>query len=98
MPDLIPGEAVQAAMQHVTSQPLLWQYVDEQDVRAILEAAAQILATCERRKIADGFRTLAAKCRAIPDEGLTMGERWQRDEQARDYDRIADMIERRTDA
>jgi hypothetical protein len=47
----------------------------------------------ERRLIADRFRALAARCRAVPDEGLTIGEIHQNREQAVANDRIADMIE-----
>jgi hypothetical protein len=53
MPDPIPAEAVQAALRYVRSQPLLWQYVDEQDVRAIVEAAAPILAAQALRDAAE---------------------------------------------
>ncbi|MER6575798.1 hypothetical protein [Nonomuraea sp. NPDC001023] len=69
-------------------------------VAVVVEAVAPILdaqaRADERRSIVEGFRALAAKCWAIPDKGLNLGQIWQRDEQAREYDRIADMIEKGT--
>jgi hypothetical protein len=44
----IPEEAVQAARRHAQTQALLWQYIDEQDIRGLLSAAAPILAAHER--------------------------------------------------
>jgi hypothetical protein len=88
----MPDEAVQAAWERLKKHPTRWQYVSEQDIREILEAAAPALAANERRKTAEEFRVLASHFRAVPDRGLNLGQIWQRDEQARDYDRIADMI------
>jgi hypothetical protein len=98
MPKPIPEEAVREATAAYSCAWTSGVTGHETLVRIVLEAASPILAAQERRKIADEFCALAAKLRAIPDDGLNLGQIWQRDEQARDYDRIADMIERRTDA
>lgn len=95
MPD-IPEGAVQEA---VRAHECAWTAGASREdlVRATLQAALPAVVAVaradERRIIAEGFRSLAAKCRAIPDKGLNMGQIWQRDEQAREYDRIASMIE-----
>lgn len=57
MPDPIPAEAVQAAMAWLRSTALRWQYVSEDDVRGILEAAAPFLAVPVRREIAPPHAT-----------------------------------------
>jgi hypothetical protein len=99
MPDL-PEEAVREAAAAYSCAYTSGVPHDEL-ARVILEAAAPILEAHvradERRKVAEEFRALASRCRAIPDKGLNLGQIWQRDEQARDYDRIADMIEKRVD-
>ncbi|MEO3869361.1 hypothetical protein ABGB18_11065 [Nonomuraea sp. B12E4] len=54
MPDL-SEEVVQAAWAPIAAHPIRWQYVSEEDVREILEAAAPVLAAQaradERRKV-----------------------------------------------
>jgi hypothetical protein len=102
MPEPIPEEAVREATEAYSCAWTSGVTGHEDLVRIVLEAASPSIAeherADERRRIAEGFRVLAAKCRAIPDDGLNLGQIWQRDEQARDYGRIADMIEKRTDA
>ncbi len=51
-------------------------------------------ATAERARIVARFRELAAMYRAVPNKGLNLGQLWHRDEQAREYDRLADAIEK----
>jgi hypothetical protein len=50
VPDL-PEEAVQAAWAPIAAHPTRWQYVSEQDVRDILEAAAPVLAAQTRQDL-----------------------------------------------
>jgi hypothetical protein len=53
MSDPIPAEALQAALAHARSQPLLWQYISDPDIRELLEAAAPVLAAQVRRETAE---------------------------------------------
>ena len=73
---------------------------DHNAARAAFTAVAPVLEAHvradERRKVAEEFQSLAARYRAVPDEGLNLGQIWQRDEQAREYDRIAATIEEGT--
>lgn len=97
MPE-IPAEAVRAAAE------VLEEWRDFTDktftgyARAALEAAAPLLADQVRREVADQFRAYAARLRAVPDKGLTLGQTWDRDSRAMEYVRLADVIERKTDA
>ncbi|WP_326642960.1 hypothetical protein OG884_05990 [Streptosporangium sp. NBC_01755] len=63
------------------------------DVAAIVAVVAPLIVEQTRREVADEFRALASRYRAVPDEGLRLGQLWHRDEQAREYDRIADAID-----
>lgn len=97
MPDL-PEEAVQAALaamgRDLRARPLDPFFKgDEALTRAVLEAAAPILADQIRREVAAEFRAKAARIRAIPDDGLNMGQMWHRHELADDYEQKADEID-----
>lgn len=63
------------------------------EVAAVLAVAAPLIAGQERARIADQLRANAERFRAIPDEGLSVGQLWHRHEQAGEYDRIASAIE-----
>lgn len=101
MPDPIPAEAVQAAARWLLRQyestfsggcPPLAEF--ESDAQDLVEAIAPALAVQVRRKVAAEFRARAARIRAIPDKGLTLGQRGDRERKAADADRAADMIEK----
>lgn len=67
-------------------------------VKALFEAGLMVseedIRADERRKVAERFRAFARRLRAVSDEGLTLGQTWDRDTRAMEYDRLADVIER----
>jgi|GEM_PF-3944399 len=95
MPEPIPEEAVGEATEAYSCAWTSGVTGHETLVRIVLEAAAPILADQVRREVADQFRAFAARLRAVPDDGLTLGQTWDRDTRAMEYDRLADVIMQR---
>ena len=97
MPD-IPQEAIDALArtlydyEDTDDDEITWEEY-RRDAKDMLDILAPIFAAQVRREVAAEFRAKAARIRAIPDDGLNLGQMWHRRQLADDYEQKADEID-----